>query len=158
MDFLPDADEETLIGRIGDYQALIVGPQQRVNGHVIKYGYNLKAIGTLGGRLSNVDVSAARALGIEVCYAPDRRAVTIAEHTVARLLALAEKLADGRLSGKTLGLIGFGLVGRLVAQRAAAFDMRILTNQPRLTPELALAPGVEATDLPDLLRQSDSPP
>ena len=155
VDFLPDADEETLIGRIGDYQALIVGPQQRVNGHVIKYGYNLKAIGTLGGRLSNVDVSAARALGIEVCYAPDRRAVTIAEHTVARLLALAEKLADGRLSGKTLGLIGFGLVGRLVAQRAAAFDMRILTNQPRLTPELALAPGVEATDLPDLLRQSD---
>jgi threonine dehydratase len=155
VEFLPDADEETLIGRIGDYQALIVGPQQRVNGHVIKYGYNLKAIGTLGGRLSNVDVSAARALGIEVCYAPDKRAVTIAEHTVARLLALAEKLADGRLSGKTLGLIGFGLVGRLVAQRAAAFDMRILTNQPRLTPELALAPGVEATDLPDLLRQSD---
>jgi len=155
VDYLPDADEETLIGRIGDYQALIVGPQQQVNGHVIKYGYNLKAIGTLGGRLSNVDVSAARALGIEVCYAPDRRAVTLAEHTVARLLALAEKLADGRLAGKTLGLIGFGLVGRLVAQRAAAFDMRILTNQPRLTPELALAPGVEATDLPDLLRQSD---
>jgi len=155
VDFLPEADEETLIGRIGDYQALIVGPQQRVGGHVIKYGYNLKAIGTLGGRLSNVDVSAARALGIEVCYAPDSRAVTIAEHTVARLLALADKLADGRLSGKTLGLIGFGLVGRLVAQRAAAFDMRILTNQPRLTPELALAPGVETADLIDLLRQSD---
>ena len=155
VDTLPDANEETLIARIGDYQALIVGPQQRINGHVIKYGYNLKAIGTLGGHLNNIDVSAARALGIEVCYAPDSRAVTIAEHTVARLLALADNLADGRLSDKTLGLIGFGLVGRLVAQRAAAFDMRILTNQPRLTPELALVPGAESTDLIDLLRQSD---
>ena len=155
VDTLPDFDEETLLGRIADYQALIVGPQQRVSGHVVKYGYNLKAIGTLDSHLNNIDVSAARALGIEVCYAPDSRAVTIAEHTVARLLALADNLADGRLSDKTLGLIGFGLVGRLVAQRAAAFDMRILTNQPRLTPELALVPGAESTDLIDLLRQSD---
>jgi threonine dehydratase len=155
IDLLPEMDEETLTERIGDYQALIVGPEQPVNGHVIKYGYNLKAIGTLGTRPNNVDVSAARALGIEICYAPDSRAVTIAEHTVARLLALAENLADGRLAGKTLGLIGFGRVGRLVAQRAAAFDMHILTNQPRLTPELALVPGAESSDLIELLRQSD---
>ncbi len=155
VDSLPDDDEEMLTSRIGDYHALIVGPDQRINNHVLKYGYNLRAIGTLSDRLSNIDVSAARALGIEVCYAPDSRAVAIAEHTVARLLALAENLGDGRLAGKTLGLIGFGLVGKLVAQRAAAFDMRILTNQPRLTPELALAPGVVATDLIDLLGQAD---
>ena len=93
VDTLPDFDEETLLGRIADYQALIVGPQQRVSGHVVKYGYNLKAIGTLDSHLNNIDVSAARALGIEVCYAPDSRAVTIAEHTVARLLALADNLA-----------------------------------------------------------------
>ena len=155
VDFLPDAGEETLTARIGDYHALIVGPDQHISNHILKYGYNLRAIGTLGGRLNNIDVSAARALGIEVCYAPDSRAVAIAEHTVARLLSLAENLGDGRLAGKTLGLIGFGLVGQLVAQRAAAFDMRILTNQPRLTPELALAPGVESTDLIALLRQSD---
>jgi len=155
VDTLTDVNEDTLTSRIGDYHALIVGPDQRVNNHVLKYGYNLRAIGTLSDRLSNIDVSAARALGIEVCYAPDSRAVAIAEHTVARLLALAESLGDGRLAGKTLGLIGFGLVGKLVAQRAAAFDMRILTNQPRLTPELALAPGVVATDLIDLLGQAD---
>ena len=155
VDFLPEADEESLTTRIGNYHALVVGPQQSVNGHVLKYGYNLRAIGTLGGRLNNIDVSAARALGIEICYAPDSRAVAIAEHTIARLLALAETLADGRLSGKTLGLIGFGPVGQLVAKRAAAFDMRILANQPRLTPELALANGVEATDLVELLRLSD---
>jgi hypothetical protein len=70
-------------------------------------------------------------------------------------LRLAEKFADGRLAGKTLGIIGYGGVGREVAQRAKAFDMRILANQPRLTPELAMAEGVEATDLHDLLRQSD---
>ena len=155
VDYLPNADEETLTARVGDYHALIVAPNQRINNHVLKYGYNLRAIGTLSGHLSNIDVSAARALGIEVCYAPDSRAVAIAEHTVARLLALAENLADGRLAGKTLGLIGFGPVGQLVAQRAAAFDMRILTNQPRLTPELALATDAESTDLIDLLRQAD---
>lgn len=155
LDFLLDADEDTLTARVGGYHALIVGPQQRINAHILKYGYTLRAIGTLVGRLNNIDVSAARALGIEVCYTPDSRAVTIAEHTIARLLSLATNLADGRLSGKTLGLIGFGLIGQLVAHRAAAFDMRILTNQPRLTPELALAPAVETADLVDLLRRSD---
>lgn len=155
VDQLPDADEETLISRIGDYHALIIGPGQRVGPHVIKYGYNLKAIGSMDSRLNNIDVSMARALGIEICYVPDSRAVTIAEHTVGCLLSLAAHFADGRLAGRTLGVIGFGLVGRLVAQRAAAFDMRILTNQPRLTPELALAPDVESTDLDELLSQSD---
>lgn len=155
VDQISSVDEETLIERVGNYQALIVDAGQRVDAHVIKYGYNLKAIGSLDSHLNNIDVSMARALGIEVCYAPDSRAVSIAEHTVGRLLALADRFADGRLAGKTLGLIGYGLVGRLVAQRAAAFDMRILANQPRLTPELALAPGVQPTDLLDLLRQSD---
>jgi phosphoglycerate dehydrogenase-like enzyme len=109
----------------------------------------------MDSHLENIDVSTARALGIEICYAPDSRAVAIAEHTLSRLLALADRFTDGRLAGKTLGLIGFGLVGRQVAQRAAAFDMRILVNQPRLTPELALASGVEATDLIDLLAAAD---
>jgi threonine dehydratase len=155
VDEASNADEEALISQIGEYQALVVGPGQRVNSHVIKYGYNLKALGVLDSNLDSIDVSAARALGIEVCFAPDSRAVAIAEHTVRRLLALASRFADDRLAGKTLGLIGFGLVGRQVAQRAAAFDMRLLVNQPRLTPELALDPGVESTDLVELLRQSD---
>jgi phosphoglycerate dehydrogenase-like enzyme len=122
---------------------------------VIKYGYNLKAIGVLDNHLDNIDVSAARSSGIDVSYAPDSRVVAIAEHTVGRLLSLADRFSNERLAGKTLGLIGFGLVGRQVAQRAAGFAMRIVVNQPRLTSELALDPGVESTDLIDLLQQSD---
>jgi phosphoglycerate dehydrogenase-like enzyme len=152
---ISDIDEEELIARIGDFQALLVGPKQRVSSHVMKYGLNLKAIGVIGGNLENIDVSTARSLGIAVCTAPNSRAVVIAEHTVGRLLELANLLADDRLAGKTLGLIGFGLVGRQVALRASAFDMQILVNQPRLTPELALEADIEATDLLDLLRQSD---
>lgn len=155
VDFMPNINEQSLLSRIGDYHALIVGARQRVSADLIKYGYNLRVIGSLGSHLDNVDVSTARALGVPICYAPDSRAVAIAEHTMGRLLALVDRFDDGRLAGKTLGLIGFGLVGRLVAQRAAAFDMRILVNQPRLTPELALASGVEATDLIELLEVSD---
>ena len=81
--------------------------------------------------------------------------VTIAEHPVGRLLALANRFSDGRLAGKTLGIIGFGLVGRQIAQRAAGFDMQILVNQPRLTPELVLDSGIDSTDLVYLLQHSD---
>lgn len=152
---MEDADEEELISSVGDFHALIVSPKQRISSHVIKYGYNLKAIGSFESHIDNIDVSMARALGIQICYAPDSRAVAIAEHTVGRLLALADRFSDGRLAGKTIGLIGFGLSGRLVAQRAAAFDMHVLVNQPRLTPELALDPAIEVADLVDLLQQSD---
>jgi threonine dehydratase len=148
-------DEEALMRRIGDAHGLIVGAGQRISSHVLKYGNHLRAIGLLGERLDHIDVSMARALGIEVVAAPNTRAVAIAEHTVSRMLTLATRYGDGRLAGKTLGLIGFGVIGRLVARRALAFDMRVLANQPRLTPELALADGVEVVDLVDLLRRSD---
>ena len=150
-----DIDEEGLISKIGTYHALVANPNQRINSHIIKYGYNLKAIGTLDTNLDKIDVSQARALGIEICYAPDSRSVTLAEHTIGRLLSIADQFSDGSLAGKTLGIIGFGLVGRQVAQRAAAFDLRILVNQPRLTPELVLDSGVIVADFVDLLQQSD---
>jgi threo-3-hydroxy-L-aspartate ammonia-lyase len=150
-----DADEEVLIQRVADYQGLIVGPKQRVGSQLMKYGYNLRVIGCLGNRLDYIEVSSAKALGIELVYSPDNRAVAIAEQTIARLLALSNRFADGRLAGKTLGLVGFGLVGHLVAQRAAAFEMRIVANQPRLTPELVMDSDIKVTDLKDLLEQAD---
>jgi phosphoglycerate dehydrogenase-like enzyme len=155
LDIEPTISREQLLSRISDYQALIVGANSRVGEQVIEYGFNLRAIGSVSSRLDNVDVSTARNMGIEVCNAPSVGAVAIAEHTLTQLLMLALRFSDGRLAGKTLGLIGFGRVGREVARRARAFDMRILVNQPRLTPQLALSAGVEAMDLLDLLPQAD---
>lgn len=146
---------------IGRYHGLIVDDTVRVSGQVIEYGFRLRVIGCTGSRLDNIDVSAARSLGIEIRYRPGSNAVAMAEHTLSLMLALAgrfskEEDAPGSgLAGKTLGIIGFGRIGRQVAQRAVAFDMCVITNQPRLTPELALAAGVEITDLNDLLREAD---
>lgn len=148
---------------IGTYDGLIVGEDTRVTGQVIEYGYRLRVVGSIGDSLDNIDVSTARALGVEVCFAPTSSAVAVAEYTIGLLLALANQSPepeaptqqDNRLAGKTLGLVGFGRVGRQVAQRARAFDMRVLVNQPRLTPELALAEGLELADLSELLRESD---
>ncbi|MCI0395763.1 MAG: hypothetical protein L0332_12230 [Chloroflexi bacterium] len=154
--------EEALQVIVGRYHALVVGDATRVTGQVVEEGYRLRVIGCVGSRLDNIDVSAARALGVEVSYSPSSNAVAIAEHTLSLMLTLAARAAQEQdhpagsgLAGKTLGLIGFGRIGRQVAQRALAFDMRVLVNQPRLTPELALAAGVAVTDLPDLLREAD---
>ena len=155
VDVLPYLTEKEFMQRIGDYDALIAGPPRRLTGRMIERGYRLKAIGYAASRLDNVDVSAARAMGIEVFNAPASSAVAIAEQTLSQLLLLVNKVGDGRLAGKTLGLIGFGMIGQQVAQRALAFNMKVLANQPRLTPELALAAGIQAVDLRDLLRTSD---
>ena len=146
---------EELLAKISDYQAIIVGPHTRISGQIIEYGYNLRAIGCLSSRLDRIDVSAARALGIDIINAPHSSSVAIAEHTLSRLLMLSSQFGDGRLAGKTLGLIGFGQVGQQVARRARAFDMKIIVNQPRLTPELALSIGAQPADMLDLLAQAD---
>jgi phosphoglycerate dehydrogenase-like enzyme len=162
VDLRPNMDEATLQGLIGGYHGLIVGDETHVSGLAIEYGFNLRVIGCTGARLDNIDVSAARALGVEVRYSPGSNAVAVAEHTLGLLLSLSSRVYDefgpqvGQgLAGKTLGLVGYGRIGRQVAKRAAAFDMRVLVNQPRLTPELALGRNIEVADLPDLLRQAD---
>lgn len=148
-------DDEALETELGKHQAWIVGSKQRVTEEMIGYGFNLRAIGCLSSQLANIDVSAARSMGISVVNAPTGTAVAIAEHTLSNLLQLAIAFSDGRLAGKTLGIIGFGRVGQQVAKRARAFDMRIMVNQPRLTPQLALDAGVESADLNDILQRAD---
>ncbi len=150
-----DLDEDELLQRIPDYQVLIVGPQQQIDSQIIEYGYGLQIIGCVSSHLDNINVSAVRDLGIRIVYAPGGNSVAIAEHTMARMLLLADRFGDGILAGKTLGLIGFGHVSQQVAQRAHAFDMKVIANQPRLTPELAYSTGVEAADLVDLLTRAD---
>jgi threonine dehydratase/phosphoglycerate dehydrogenase-like enzyme len=161
VDVRPGMSEEELQAVIGPYHGLLVRGSTRVTEAVIEEAFNLRVIGCAGGRLDNVDVSAARDYGIEVRYTPGINAVAAAEHTLALMLILAGRFGQegeegaGGLAGKTLGLVGFGRIGRQVAQRALAFDMRVLVNQPRLTPELALDPRIVATDLLDLLGEAD---
>ncbi len=167
-----DLSEEELEAIIPEYDALIVRSRTRVTSRVIEAGKRLRVIGRAGVGLDNIDVSAARAMGIEVRNCPDTTSVAVAEHTFALILALARHIPEadrtmkaGRwekrrlkgvsLRGKTIGIIGFGRIGRQVARLAQGFGMRVLVNQPRLTPELALEAGVTPCDLPELLRQAD---
>ncbi len=161
-----------LAERIGPYDAIVVRSATKVTREVIERGGRLKVIGRAGTGLDNIDVAAAREFGVEVRNTPGANTVAVAEHTMALILALARKLVDAvnslkggkwekkrfmgtGLEGKTLGIVGYGRIGREVARRAKAFGMRILVNQRRLTPELAADPDVKAVDLNDLLVESD---
>ncbi len=155
LDLRPEISKEELMAAVGNYQALMVGRNRRITGQMLEYGFNLRAVACASSHLDHIDVSTARALGIAVFNAPGGNAVAIAEHTMAHLLMLASRFADGRIAGKTLGLIGFGNVGQQVARRAQGFDVHLMVNQPRLTPELAMSAGVEAADLHELLRRAD---
>jgi len=163
---------EELAGVIGDYEAMIVRSATKVRAGVIEHAQRLKVIGRAGAGLDNIDVVAAREKKIKVVNAPDANTLAVAEHTLALMLALARRLPradlslkEGRweksklmgtgLSGKALGIVGFGRIGREVATRARAFGMKVLVNQRRPTPELNLEMGVEAVDLTELLKQSD---
>lgn len=163
---------EELMDVARDADALIVRSRTRVPADLIHALPHLKLIARAGAGLDGIDVSTARARGVTVLNAPDANTLAVTEHTMGLMLALARHLtrADAALKagrwakselmgvslhGKTLGIIGFGRIGRQVARRAAAFGMRIIVNQPRLTPELALAEGVMPHDLYDLLAQSD---
>jgi phosphoglycerate dehydrogenase-like enzyme len=164
--------EEQLRSAIGGYEAVITRSRTQIPASVIVEGQRLRVIGRAGAGLDNIDVHAAQAHGVEVVNAPGANTLAVAEHTFALLLGLARQipqadrsLKEGRweksalmgvgLVGKTLGIIGFGQIGRQVARRAAAFDMKIMVNQPRLTPELALELGVEQAELPVLLQKAD---
>jgi len=158
VDVRPQLTTKEIQEIVGQYHGLVVGPQRRVTHDVIEEGLNLRVIGCAGARLDNIDVTTARAMGIEVRHSPSSNAVTIAEHTLTLMLRLVSQpgmSGDGRLAGKFLGIVGFGRTGRQVARRAQAFDMTVIVNQPRLTPELALDEGVVAADLLDLLRTAD---
>lgn len=155
VDIHPHLNSGDLAQQIGPYHALIVGSDTHVDERLIEAAYNLRVIACTGSRLDQIDVSAARLMGIEVRSGDVGNSVALAEQTISLLLRLTSLGHRFSLADRRIGLVGFGRVGRQVAKRAHAFDMHILVNQPRLTPELALAAGVEVADLPDLLRQAD---
>jgi phosphoglycerate dehydrogenase-like enzyme len=151
----PGASLQSLERLLQDCHALIVGSETLVPDEILEKSYHLQVIGVAGASLDHLNVRAARAQGVEVINVPDQRTLAIAEQTISLMLSLGHRHHAVGLAGKTLGIVGFGAVGHEVARRARAFDMRILVNQPRLTPELALEAGAEPRDLRLLLEESD---
>jgi D-3-phosphoglycerate dehydrogenase len=148
---------------IGGYDALVVRSATKVDAKVLEHAHNLKVIGRAGIGLDNVDVDAATKHGILVVNAPQSNVLSAAEHTMALLLAQArnvpqahaaliggawerEKWSGVELHGKTLGIIGLGRVGTLVAQRASAFGMRLVAFDPYVAPNRAAQMGVNLVD------------
>jgi D-3-phosphoglycerate dehydrogenase len=157
-----------LAARIGDYEGLLIRSATQVTAELIGRATRLKAIGRAGVGVDNVDVPAATKRGIVVANAPESNVVTAAEHTMALLLALARNvpqahaaLTQGRwerstwsgveLDGKVLGILGFGRIGQLVAQRAKGFGMRILAFDPYVSAERYRELGVEKAESSDAI-------
>src|SRR3954464_2271499 len=163
--------DELLVAVRGAH-ALIIRSATKVTAPVIDAGIDLVVIGRAGIGLDNVDVEHATAKGVMVVNAPQSNILSAAEHTMALLLAQARNvppahsaLTQGRwersrwegveLADKTLGIVGLGRIGKLVAQRANAFGMRLLAYDPFIAPDRARQGGVELVDLDELMARSD---
>lgn len=151
VDLRPGLTADELAAVIGRYDGLLIGYDLELSSPLIETAERLRVIGSTTEHLDRIDLAAARAHGVEVIGWQSGDAVLVAEQ-VLRLLLLH---VEGGLAGKTLGLVGFGRTAEQVARRAKAFNLRVLVNQPRLTPELAADADVIPCDLPTLLTQSD---
>jgi len=164
----PDA----LAARIGDYDGLAVRSATKVTADLLKAADGLKVIGRAGIGVDNIDVPAATQRGIVVMNTPNGNAITAAEHAIAMMFALARQIpaADRstqagkweksrfmgvELSGKTLGVIGCGNIGAIVADRAHGLKMRVIGYDPFLSEERAIDLGIERVTLDELLARAD---
>jgi D-3-phosphoglycerate dehydrogenase len=161
-----DWSDQELVERIGEYDGIVIRSATKLTAELIGQATRLRAIGRAGVGVDNVDVEAATKRGIVVANAPESNVVTAAEHTMALLLALARNIPQAyasliagrwersKFSGvelyeKTLGILGFGRIGQLVAHRARGFGMRVLAFDPFVSAERYRDLGVEKADSPD---------
>ena len=164
--------KEELISIIGDYDGLAVRSETKVTSEVLAAAKNLKIIGRAGVGVDNIDVPDATKRGIVVVNSPGGNTIAAAELTMALLLAMARnipaataslkagewkrsKYVGVELYKKTLGVIGFGKIGREVAKRALAFEMEILAHDPFLSADAASRVGARVVDLDELIKASD---
>jgi D-3-phosphoglycerate dehydrogenase len=161
-----------LLGAVSGSQALIIRSATQVTADVLEAAEDLVVVGRAGVGLDNVDLATATRLGVTVVNAPLSNVLSAAEHTVALILAQARNipqahaaLVAGRweraqwegieLSGKTLGIIGLGRVGRLVAERVAGFAMLTVAYDPYISAEQARDLRIDLVGLPELMARSD---
>ena len=165
-------DRAELLAAVADADALIVRSATRVDADVLAAGRRLRVVARAGVGLDNVDVEAATQAGVMVVNAPTSNVVSAAEHAIALLLAAARQipaadatLRSGRwarraftgveLAGKTLGVLGLGRIGLLVAQRLQAFGMDVVAYDPYITAARAAQHGIRLVGLDELLASSD---
>ena len=164
--------EDQLVAVIGDYDALLVRSGTEVTARVIDAGAKLKFIGRAGAGVDNIDTEAATRRGIVVANAPEGNTLAATEHTMAMMLSLARNIPQAtaslkkgewkrskfmgvELNDKVLGVMGFGRIGREVAKRAQAMDMKCIAYDPFISSERAATLGVEMVPLDELFRRAD---
>ena len=164
--------KEELLQAVGDYDAVIVRSDTYIDADVLAAGTRLKVVGRAGIGIDNIDVPAATARGVMVMNTPHSNSVATAEQTFTLFLAASRRtvqahnsLAAGQwersrfvgteLFDKTLGIIGFGYIGRLVARRAQAFSMKVVAYDPYVSVTVAADLGVELLPLDEVLAAAD---
>lgn len=174
VDYLPDLgkDKDALLAKIGDYDGLAIRSATKVSPKILEAAKKLKVIGRAGIGVDNVDIPAATARGIVVMNTPFGNAITTAEHALSMMMALARQIPEANASthagkweknrfmgvelfNKTLGVIGCGNIGSIVADRAIGLKMKVIAYDPFLSPERALEIGVEKVELLDLITRAD---
>ncbi|MFM9935041.1 MAG: phosphoglycerate dehydrogenase [Novosphingobium sp.] len=172
VDVITGETPEELIARIGDYDGLAIRSSTKVTKAILDAATNLKVIGRAGIGVDNVDIPYASSKGVVVMNTPFGNSITTAEHAIALMFALARQLPEANaqtqaglwpkngfmgveVTSKTLGLIGAGNIGSIVASRALGLRMKVVAYDPFLTPERAIEMGVEKADLDTLLAKAD---
>ena len=172
VDEKPGLSPEELAAIIGDYDGLAIRSATKVTRPILEAAANLKVVGRAGIGVDNVDIPAATARGVVVMNTPFGNSITTAEHAIALMFALARQLPEAdastqagkweknrfmgvEVTGKTLGLIGCGNIGSIVATRALGLKMKVAAFDPFLTPERAVELGVDKVELDELLKRAD---
>ncbi|MBD3729579.1 MAG: phosphoglycerate dehydrogenase [Sphingomonadales bacterium] len=172
VDVITGETPEQLIARIGEYDGLAIRSSTKVTKEILDAATNLKVIGRAGIGVDNVDISYASGKGVVVMNTPFGNSITTAEHAIAMIFALARQIPEANaqtqaglwpkngfmgveVTGKTLGLIGAGNIGSIVAARALGLKMKVVAFDPFLTEERAVELGVEKADLDTLLARAD---
>ena len=172
VDVKPGLDKDELAKIIGDYDGLAIRSATKVTAKLLERATKLKVVGRAGIGVDNVDIPAATARGVIVMNTPFGNSITTAEHAIALIFALARQIPTAdvstqagkweknrfmgvELTGKTLGVIGCGNIGSIVASRGLGLKMRVVAFDPFLSAERAAEIGVEKLELNDLLARAD---
>ncbi|MBI5642667.1 MAG: phosphoglycerate dehydrogenase [Deltaproteobacteria bacterium] len=172
VDVITGLKPDELKAKIKEYHGLVVRSATKVTAEIIEAAENLKVVGRAGTGVDNVDMSAATKKGIVVMNTPGGNTVTTAEHAVSMMMALARKIPQAtasmrrgewekkkfegtEITGKTLGILGVGNIGGVVASRALGLRMNVIAYDPFISPEAADKLGISLVTMDELFKKSD---